>query len=173
LGNFGGVNTNNISTETFNYNTNTELNNDLLILGKEGIENQFDRTTIINVTDNNGSVKTVRIDWCNLSSYNSEFTTLLIPETGKLFFGTRFMWGIINLENLEVERQEHSAETFWMFERHLDTIVVIEELSAKSLSLNGTQIHKVPIDPPFESEDFENRIEFDSPVYGKQTLKLK
>ncbi len=167
------MNTNSISTETFNFNSNTDLNNDLLILDKEGKENQFDRTTIINITDIDGSVKKVRIDWCNLSSSDTKLTTLLIPETGKLFFGTRFMWGIINLENLEVERQEHSAETFWMFERHLDTIVVIEELSAESLSLNGTPIHKVPIDPPFESEDFENRIEFDSPVYGKQTLKLK
>ena len=62
---------------------------------------------------------------------------------------------------------------FWNFERHSDCIVVISELSAESMTVNGETIDKVPIDPPFDSKDFEDKIEFISPVYGPQTLKLK
>jgi hypothetical protein len=54
-----------------------------------------------------------------------------------------------------------------------ERIVTITELTAESLTLQGDTIDNVPIDPPFESKDFADRIEFNSPVYGHQTLKLK
>jgi len=161
-----------ISVETLKFNSTVELDNNLWILDKEGEENQFDRTSIISIVDKSNSKMEIRVDWCNLSNTDTEFSTLLIPETNKLFFGARFIWGIINLENMTIDRQEYCHATFWMFERHIDAIVVIEELSAKSLTLEGKSIHEVPIDPPFESENYDNRIEFDSPVYGKQTLNL-
>ncbi|PKP34057.1 MAG: hypothetical protein CVT98_11065, partial [Bacteroidetes bacterium HGW-Bacteroidetes-15] len=71
----------------------------------------------------------------------------------------------------KIDRLEN-CELFWTFEKHGDIIVVITELLAKSIDLNGEVIDEVPIDPPFESKDFKDRIEFQSPVYGRQTLKL-
>jgi hypothetical protein len=161
-----------ISSETFDFNPQIELDNNLWILDKEGEENQFDRTTIINVIVNRNYTKKIRVDWCSFSSPETVLSTLFISETNKLFFGASCLWGIINLINWEIERQEH-VQDFWSFERVGDTIVVIEELRAESFNLEARTIDKVPIDPPFESKDFDDRIEFDSPVYGKQTLKLK
>ena len=93
-------------------------------------------------------------------------------NTGSLFFGTGLSWGVINLNVLKTIRHE-SCEEFWYFTRHSDTIVVITELEAFALNLEGEIIDQVPIDPPFNSKDFEDRIEFESPVFGFQTLRLK
>ena len=36
----------------------------------------------------------------------------------------------------------------------------------------GKRIDNVPIDPPSETIEYEDRIEFDSPIFGKKTLKF-
>ena len=50
--------------------------------------------------------------------------------------------------------------------------MIYDDLYAESVNLKAERIDNVPIDPPTESVDYEDRIEFDSPVFGKQTLKL-
>ena len=52
-------------------------------------------------------------------------------------------------------------------------ILIYDDLYAESTDLKAKRIDNVPIDPPTESIDYEDRIEFDSPVFGKQTLRLK
>lgn len=146
---------------------------DLLIRDTEKDKWEFDRTTLLTIITSD-KVKTIkiRIDWSNYSSVEIDFPTVLINETDKLFFGAKSFWGIVDLKNIKIDRQESCME-FWCFERHTDCIVVITELTAESLTLQGDTIDNVPIDPPFESKDSADRIEFNSPVYGQQTLKLK
>ena len=43
---------------------------------------------------------------------------------------------------------------------------------AESTNLYAERIDNVPIDPPSETKEYEDRIEFDSPIFGKKTLKL-
>ncbi|MCB9256154.1 MAG: hypothetical protein H6579_03395 [Chitinophagales bacterium] len=136
--------------------------------GKRG----FDRTTILKITRNSNFEIKIRFDWCNYSTTDWQFATLLIPETNKVFFGARFFWGIIDLQSLHIDKQESCAE-FWSFTRYGNTIVVITELKAYAISVEGDTIDTVPIDPPFESEISEDIIKFESPVYGKQSLNLK
>ena len=74
-------------------------------------------------------------------------------------FGAKSFWGIIDLKYIKIDRQESCIE-FWNFEKHSDSIVVITELTAESMTLQGETIDNVPIDPPYDSKDFEDRIEF-------------
>lgn len=161
-----------LTSETIEFDSKIEFNGNLWVLDPEKGNNSYDRTTFLNITTGTDVRIHIRIDWCNYSITDSPFTTLLISETGKLFFAAKFFWGLIDLEKVSVIRQE-SCLDFWSFERSADTIVIITELAAESMTISGETIDKVPIDPPWESKDFEDRIEFDSPVFGQQTLKLK
>lgn len=147
-------------------------NDDLWVLDPDVSKLGFDQTTFLTLTDKKRNNIQIRFDWCNYSTSKDGFAYLLISETNKLFFGARFFWGVIDLPKLEVYRQESCAQ-FWSLTRKSESIVVISELEALALSLDGITYDKVPIDPPFDSEGFEDRIEFDSPVFGRQTLKLK
>jgi hypothetical protein len=162
----------NLKTETLKFNASLELTADIHLQDREVDEYGFDRTTILSLTYDSAKKITIQIDWCNFSSMEIILETLIVPETDNLFFGARFFWGIIDLKNSKVFRQE-SCLQFWNFIRYKDAIVVTTELEALALSLNGNTIDKVPIDPPFESKIFEDKIEFDSPVFGRQTLHLK
>ncbi len=160
-----------LTAETIKFTPSLQFDSDLLILDTETEKSEFDRTTYLTITDDKGKTIKIRIDWCNFSTTDTDFSTLIISETDKLFFGARFFWGIIDLKNIKIEKQENCV-VFWNFEKHSNTIVVISELSAESMNFKGEFIDKVPIDPPFDSKDFDDRIEFNSPVYGQQTLKL-
>ncbi|MFL5766000.1 MAG: hypothetical protein ACJ77K_18795 [Bacteroidia bacterium] len=160
----------NLTSETVEFDSKEPFEGDLHI--REEDKWEFDRTTLLTITDNNGKKIKIRVDWSNYSSTDTAFPTLIISETDKLFFGAKSYWGIIDLKEVKIDRQESCTE-FWNFEKHSDSIVVIAELTAESLTLKGETIDNVPIDPPFDSKIFEDRIEFNSPVYGQQTLKLR
>jgi hypothetical protein len=155
-----------LDLETIDYQNAGSINSDLHLTEPQ---TEFNKTTLIKISSDGGE-KLIRID-CSKRSDN-DFKHLIIEETYKLFFGASTFWGIIDYEKLRVERNETCID-FWNFEKHQNCIVVITELQAYSFKLNGEIIDSVPIDPPFESEDFTDRIEFFCPVYGRQTLKLK
>jgi hypothetical protein len=158
---------NTIGTLKFDKN----FKNDFDLIISEGNSDELDRTTVLTITNSQEKRVSVRFDWCNLSTKDHEFATLIITETDKLFFGTRFYWGIIDLKRKKIDRIENCL-SFGKFEKHADVVVVITELLAVSLSLTGEEIDQVPIDPPFESKVFNDSIEFQSLVYGKQILRL-
>ncbi len=160
-----------LTAETTKFNPSIQFDSDLLILDTETENAGPDHTTYLTIEDNKGKTIKIRIDWCCFSATETDFSTLLISETDKLFFGARFFWGIIDLKQIKIEKQENCV-VFWAFEKHFNTIVVISELSAESMDLKGEFIDKVPIDPPFDSKNYDDRIEFNSPVFGQQTLKL-
>ncbi len=53
-----------------------------------------------------------------------------------------------------------------------NAVVIEDELQAEATDLDGKRFHTVPIDPPWNAVEFDDRIEYDSPVYGKQVLDL-
>ena len=161
-----------LASETIKFDSTVKFDSNIWVLDPEKDNSDFDRTTFLTITNSQNKKIKIRFDWCNYSTTDLGFTSLLISETNKLFFGARFFWGVIDLQNLKVDRQQHCA-AFWSFTRHSETIVVTTELEALALDLIGATINSVPIDPPFDSKDFDDRIEFNSPVYGRQILKLK
>ncbi len=152
----------NIISETSKYTSTIELEHSLLILDPEvnNTNSGFDKTTILTINDYQNQTIRIRFDWCNYSATEDQIELLTISEADKLFFGARFFWGVIDLKDLKVCKQE-KCTLFWNFERHNSSIVVITELEAFSLDINGKTIDRVPIDPPFNSKNFDDRIEFD------------
>jgi hypothetical protein len=96
---------------------------------------------------------------------------LFIPETNFLFYRGIIEWCAFDLTKKSIVRNE-SATQLPFIERRNNVVVIYDDLYAESVNLKAERIDNVPIDPPTESVDYEDRIEFDSPVFGKQTLKL-
>lgn len=96
---------------------------------------------------------------------------LFIPETNILFYRGYIEWCAFDLTNKSIIRNEAATQLPYI-ERRKDIIIVFDEMYAESMDLMATIIDNVPIDPPTETIEYEDRIEFDSIVFGKQTLKL-
>lgn len=96
---------------------------------------------------------------------------LHIPETNFLFYRGMIEWCAFDLTNRKIVRNE-SATQLPFIERRNNVILIYDDLYAESTDLKAERIDNVPIDPPTESNEYEDRIEFNSPVFGKQTLKL-
>ena len=113
----------------------------------------------------------IKFDWKEVSEI-MENDFLFIEETSTLFFRSTNQWVAFDLLNKVIVRHEHAM---WLpFIERIDQIVLIEDdLQAESTNLRGQRIDMVPIDPPTERKEFVDRIEYNSPVFGKQVLKLK
>lgn len=96
---------------------------------------------------------------------------LFIPETNILFYRGYIEWCAFDLTNKIIIRSETATQLPYI-ERRKDVIIVFDEMYAESMDLMATLINNVPIDPPTETIEYDDRIEFDSIVFGKQTLKL-
>lgn len=161
-----------LAADTFDFDASLAIDADLYIRDTEEAGTGIDKTTVLSVTIDDVKTIRIRIDWFNLSSSETTFKTLLVPETGYLFFGARFFRGMIDLNDCAILEKEKCIQ-FWDFFRIKNTIVVLTELEALALNLKGDTIHRIPLDPPFEFEKQENGILFQSPVYGEQLLKLE
>jgi hypothetical protein len=96
---------------------------------------------------------------------------LFIPETNVLFYSGNIEWSAFDLTSKNTVRNE-SATQLPYIERRNNIVLIYDDLYAECTNLKAERIDNVPIDPPTESVDYEDGIEFDSPVFGKQILKL-
>jgi hypothetical protein len=119
-----------------------------------------------------GSI-TVRFEWS--SDYSAkdldESDFLLVPEAETLFFRTLYQWGVVDIRRGKLVRHEKAMYRPSMT-RKGNAVVIEDELQAEATDLDGKRFHTVPIDPPWNAVEFDDRIEYDSPVYGKQVLDL-
>jgi len=149
------------------YNANITLVEDLYfdevkassLLGIE-IKDSIDTQSII-----------VKFEWLD-SLYKLSEDFCFIPEANTLFFRSIYQWGVIDVENKKLTRHE-SAFNCPSITRYNNLILITDELYAESVTLTGERIDNVPIDPPYELQEFEDRIEYTSHVYGHQILKLR
>ena len=100
-----------------------------------------------------------------------ELDFLFVPETHFLFYRGNIEWCAFDLINKRVVRNE-SATQLPFIERRNDVILIYDDLYAECTDLYGEKIDNVPIDPPTETTEYEDRIEFNSPIFGKQILRL-
>ncbi len=122
------------------------------------------------VFDNNGTKARIKFELAKGNEIKKD-DFLYISETNVLFYRGTIEWCAFDLKNKSVLRNE-SATQIPFIQRRNDVILIYDDLYAEATDLNGQRIDNVPIDPPTESVEFEDRIEFDSPVFGKQTLRL-
>lgn len=138
------------------------------------LENASDAQTsaLFRVHHSHGSIL-IRFDWCVVYVVRDmdESDLLLVPETETLFFRTMNQWGAIDLRTATVVRHEEAMclPGIYRYER---AIVIEDELQAEVTDLTGAKFATVPIDPPWDAEEFDDRIEYNSPVYGKRVLRF-
>ncbi|MDJ1468866.1 hypothetical protein QNI19_03795 [Cytophagaceae bacterium DM2B3-1] len=111
----------------------------------------------------------IQFDWRGHSEVITEEIFLFIPETKTLFFRSGNQWAVFNLLNKMTIQHEHAFCHPWL-EQIGHFVLIEDELEAYLMTLDGQKINSVPIDPPWQRQDFPDRIEYLSPVYGKQTL---
>lgn len=114
----------------------------------------------------------VKFEWKQDMENLEEINFVFVPETNMVFFRSVHQWGAIDMETKILKRHEEAL--YFPYIEHKKSFILIEdELYAESCKLNGDKIDNVPIDPPWELQEFEDRIEYKSPVFGHQTLKTK
>ncbi|RAW02204.1 hypothetical protein [Pseudochryseolinea flava] len=113
----------------------------------------------------------IRFDWKEDEGID-ESDFLYIAESATMFFRCENQWGAIDVQAKMLKRHECSH---WkpFIERKGCFILVEDDLLAESTRLNGERIDSVPIDPPTERKEYDDRIEYSSPVFGRQVLKTK
>ena len=122
------------------------------------------------IFENNGTSTRIKFELAKGNEI-SENDFLFVPETNILFYRGMIKWCAFDLTNKCVIRNE-SATQLPFIERRNNVILIYDDLYAESTDLRAERIDNVPIDPPTESIDYDDRIEFESPVFGKQILKL-
>lgn len=100
-----------------------------------------------------------------------ETDVLFVPETNFLFYRGNIEWCVFDLNIKKIKRHEDAFHLPFL-ERRDNVILIYDDLYVESTDLEGNRIDNVPVDPPTESVEFEDRIEFNSPVFGKRTLRL-
>ncbi|WP_417352873.1 hypothetical protein [Flavobacterium alkalisoli] len=114
------------------------------------------------------TVKFLWFEWHGIEEDDFFF----VEETNMLFFRSVYQWGVIDISNKKLKRHEEAFD-FPFFYKENGFVLVLDELYAESVTFNGDFIDRVPIDPPYEMEEFDDRIEFTSDVSGHQVLKIK
>jgi hypothetical protein len=70
-----------------------------------------------------------------------------------------------------IERNEDALQLPFL-ERKNNVVLIYDDPYVECIDLKANRIDNVPVDPPTESIEFDDRIEFDSPIFGKRTLRL-
>ena len=122
------------------------------------------------IMENNGIKTRIKFELATGHEID-ECDFLFILETNFLFYRGNIEWCAFDLTNKNVSRNE-SATQLPYIEKRNNVILIYDDLYAECTDLKAERIDNVPIDPPTESVEYEDRIEFNSPIFGKQTLKL-
>lgn len=97
---------------------------------------------------------------------------LFIPETNFLFYRGMMEWCAFDITHKKLVRNEAATQLPYL-ERRGDVVIIYDDLYVECTDLRGQRIDIVPVDPPTEATEYEDRIEFESLIFGKQTLKLR
>ena len=132
---------------------------------------QGDYTTII-LINIHFLQKTIKVVFKLLEDEDiSKEQIYLVKESGLMFFMTNNQYGILDLMSLKILEQKQSF-TFGFPERLQNSIILDDELSVRSYSINGKFIDEIPIDPPTERTILDGQLIYESPIFGRRKLKI-
>jgi hypothetical protein len=104
----------------------------------------------------------------------TDFNFYHIKNTHLLFFRFIYQWGIIDLKTRELKRNViDKSLDFPFFYFHKKCILIIDDLFAETITLDGNTIDRIPIEQPHEVTEFEDYFEFDIFRDGKRKLMKK
>ncbi|MCW1148454.1 hypothetical protein [Flavobacterium lacisediminis] len=143
---------------------------DIVYIEKKYHNEEIVKSAVLLFENNEVKIR-IKFDLTNNSIIN-ENSFLFIQETNLLFYSGNIEWSAFDLSNKNIIRNEIATQLPYI-ERRNDVILIFDDLYVECTNLKGVTIDKVPVDPPTESTDYDDRIEFNSSIFGKQILKLK
>ncbi len=164
------VNPTGIRLDISNHNTNKgDLGEDLICLEKIDRLTEVTGCSLVSISTEHHSL-VIKFEWKEHDEV-TENNFLFIPETITVIVSTTNQWVVFDLAQKQIIRHESA---YWSptIQRRADVIIIEDDLKAESVDLHCRTIDSVPIDPPTESREYHDRIEYNSPIYGKQVLRL-
>lgn len=101
----------------------------------------------------------------------TEFNFYHIRNTNLLFFRFVYQWGIIELKTRKLKRNiTDMSLDFPFFYFHENCILIVDDLFAETITLDGDTIDRIGNEQPHEVTEFEDYFEFD--IIGVEKRKL-
>ncbi|WP_445722461.1 hypothetical protein [Flavobacterium sp.] len=101
----------------------------------------------------------------------TEFNFCFFKNTNLIFFRFIYQWGIIDLKNKKMKRNiTDMSLDFPFFYLHENCILIIDDLFAETVTLEGDSIDKIRNEQPHEVKEFDDYFEFD--IIGIEKRKL-
>jgi len=89
-------------------------------------------------------------------------------------FTNQWQWGIIDLIEKSLKRNSYEPlMDFPFFYFHNNCFLIVDDLFAETVDLQGNEIDRIMNEQPHEIEEFDNYFEFDILGVGKRKLKKK
>ena len=165
------VNLKGIRIDISNYNNTDkgDLGEDLVCLEKIDRLTEVTGCSLVSISTEDHSLA-IKFEWKEDDEI-TEDNFFHIPETATVIVSTTNQWVVFDLAKKQILRHEAA---YWSptIQRRDDVIIVEDDLKAESIDLHCSTIDSVAIDPPTESKEYQDRIEYDSPICGKQVLRL-
>ena len=116
-----------------------------------------------------GGETVVSVDWEQWEFVAERFHHLLTSE-GTLFLAAGTLCAAVALEAHEV-RHESEELLVWRLERRGPYVLLLGEVGCSLFTPEGLHIDSVPVDPPYEVQDSDEGIVFESLVEGTHVLR--
>ena len=116
-----------------------------------------------------GDEAAVSVDWEQWEFVAERFHHLLTSES-TLFLAAGTLCAAVALDAREVR---HESEEFlvWGLERRGPYVLLLGEVQCSLFTPEGLHIDSVPVDPPYEMQDSDEGIVFESQVEGTHVLR--
>ncbi len=115
-----------------------------------------------------GGEAEVSVDWEQMEFVAERFDHLLTSE-GTLFLAAGTLCAAVALEARAVGHESEEL-LVWRLERRGPYVLLLGEVGCSLFTPEGLHIDSVPVDPPYEMQDSDEGIVFESPVEGTQVL---
>ncbi len=134
--------------------------------GDSSMPNKYDYNSLVTINKGNEkkSILFKFFEEEEMSEYDIEF----VVETETLFYRTSNEWGIVDLNNYKLVKQEITFQP-----GIIERVIVDDEIKVESYTLFGKLIDQKPIDPPSTRIDSEFELVYNSPIWGIQRLKIE
>ncbi|WP_445455561.1 hypothetical protein [Flavobacterium sp. HNIBRBA15423] len=101
----------------------------------------------------------------------TDFNFYHIEDTNLLFFRFVYQWGIIDLKTRKLKRNiTDMSVDFPFFYFHENCILIVDDLFAETITLDGFTIDRIGNEQPHEITEFKDYFEFD--IIGVEKRKL-
>lgn len=154
-------------------NSNSK-NCDIVVPCLKSYENYKTSSVLINFSKNKELNISIKFILNNNADKLDAFAFWHTENTNLLFFRLTNQWGIIDLIQKSLKRNSYEPlMDFPFFYLHNDCFLIVDDLFAETVDLQGNKIDRIMNEQPHEIEEFDDHFEFEIIGVGKRKLRKK